>query len=133
MEEEKIAMEMLEKKVWAVVGANENPDKYGNIIYKKLKGNGYQVYPVNPLREFVDNDTCYKKLASIPKKPEVLEMVVPPQRGMEYIKEALELGIKYVWLQPNTYDDELIAYLEENNFIYLKACVLVLLNYKDQK
>jgi predicted CoA-binding protein len=39
---------MLEKKIWAVVGANNDPDKYGNIIYKKLKSRGYEVYPVNP-------------------------------------------------------------------------------------
>ena len=29
--------EMLKKKVWAVIGANSNPEKYGNMIYKKLK------------------------------------------------------------------------------------------------
>lgn len=133
MNEEQIAREMLQKKVWAVVGANDNPDKYGNKIYKRLKEHEYEVYPVNPVRDIVEGDKCYKDLASMPKVPDVLEMVVPPKRGMEYLKEAQKLGVKYVWLQPDTYDDEMIQYLEDNNFIYLKACVLVLLSYKEQE
>ena len=33
---------MLEKKVWAVVGANEDPGKYGNMIFRKLLSRGYE-------------------------------------------------------------------------------------------
>ena len=32
-----LEQKMLEKKVWAVVGVSQNPEKYGNMIYKKLK------------------------------------------------------------------------------------------------
>ncbi|NCA67656.1 MAG: CoA-binding protein, partial [Clostridia bacterium] len=35
-------LELLKKKVWAVAGANQNPDKYGNMIYKRLKEKGYE-------------------------------------------------------------------------------------------
>ncbi len=35
---------LLEKKIWAVAGANQNPEKYGNKIYKRLKERGYEVY-----------------------------------------------------------------------------------------
>ena len=31
---------LLEKKIWAVAGANQNPEKYGNKIYKRLKEKG---------------------------------------------------------------------------------------------
>jgi len=55
---------MLEKKVWAVVGASDNPEKYGNLIYKKLKSRGYRVYPVNPNYETIDGDKCYKIVVS---------------------------------------------------------------------
>ena len=48
---------MLEQKIWAVVGANNNPNKYGNIIYKKLKSRGYEVYPINPKYEKVDGES----------------------------------------------------------------------------
>lgn len=124
--EEKVEM-MLGKKVWAVVGANENPEKYGNMIYKKLKSRGYKVYPVNPKREFIDGDKCYKDLSSIPEKPEVVEMVVSPKRGKAVIEEAAKLGIRNIWLQPGTYDDELMDLIHKKGLTEVQACVLVAL------
>ena len=118
---------MLDKKVWAVVGANENPEKYGNMIYKKLKGRGYNVFPVNPKRETIEGDKCYPDLSSLPEKPEVIDMVVSPKRGKDIIEEAAKLGIKNIWLQPGTYDDELMDLINEKDLTAVKACVLVAL------
>jgi predicted CoA-binding protein len=118
---------MLEKKVWAVVGANDNPEKYGNMIYRKLKANGYKVYPVNPMYETIEGDKCYKNLASLPDKPEVIDMVVSPKRGIPVINEAAELGIKNIWLQPGTYNDELMNLIQEKGLTAVQACVLVAL------
>lgn len=118
---------MLEKKVWAVIGANNAPDKFGNIIYKKLKSEGYEVYPVNPMYEKVEGDPCYPDLTSLPQKPEVLDMVVSPKRGKAFIEEAAALGIKNIWLQPGTYDPELLKLIQEKQLTAIQACVLVAL------
>ena len=115
---------MLEKKVWAVVGANNDPNKYGNIIYKKLKFRGYEVYPVNPKYEEVEGDPCYRDLRSLPRKPEVINMVVSPKRGKAIIEEAAELGIKNIWLQPGAYDDELMELINNKGLVAVQACVL---------
>lgn len=119
---------MLEKKVWAVVGVNQNPEKFGNMIYKRLKNNGYEVYPVNPVYETIDGDICYKNLSSIPKIPEVINMVVAPEMGKPYIEEAAKLGIKYVWFQPGTFDKELFVLVKEFGMEALQACVLLATN-----
>lgn len=119
---------MLEKKVWAVVGVNQNPEKFGNMIYKRLKNNGYEVYPVNPVYETIDGDMCYKNLSSIPKIPEVINMVVAPEMGKPYIEEAAKLGIKYVWFQPGTFDKELFVLVKEFGMEALQACVLLATN-----
>lgn len=119
---------MLERKIWAVIGANNDCSKFGNIIYKRLKCEGYTVYPVNPMYEEVEGDKCYPNLAALPETPEVLDMVVSPKRGRAFIEEAAELGIKYIWLQPGTYDQELLALIEEKGLTGLKACVLVALS-----
>jgi len=109
------------------VGANANPDKYGNMIYKKLKSRGYKVYPVNPNYETIEGDTCYKDLSSIPEVPEVIDMVVSPKRGISVIEEAGRLGIKNIWLQPGTYNDELLKLIDEKGLTAVQACVLVAL------
>lgn len=116
---------MLKKKTWAVVGANQDADKFGNIIYKRLKNRGYEVYPVNPLYEDVEGDKCYKDLTSLPKLPHVINMVVPPKRAKQVIEEAAELGVKYVWFQPGTYDDDVMELSAQLGLITVKDCVLV--------
>ena len=38
----------------------------GNVIYKRLRDRGYEVFAVNPNADAVEGDTCYRDLASIP-------------------------------------------------------------------
>lgn len=116
---------MLEKKTWAVVGANQDQSKYGNMIYRKLRDKGYEVYPVNPMYDEVEGDKCYKDLSSLPVVPEVIDMVVSAKRGRPVIDEAAKLGIKYIWLQPGTYDDELLKQINSLGLEQVQACVLV--------
>ncbi len=118
---------MLEKKVWAVVGATENPEKYGNRIYKKLMAKGYKVYLVNPNYETIDGIKCYKNLSEIPEVPEVIDMVVAPRHGMKTIEEAAELGVKNIWLQPGTHNDEIMNLIKEKELNAVQACILVAL------
>ncbi|NLU36981.1 MAG: CoA-binding protein [Clostridiales bacterium] len=122
-----LSQEMLKKKVWAVVGANSKPDKFGYKIYKKLKIHGYKVYPVNPGYDTVDGDKCYPSLKDLPEKPDVIDMVVNPQIGKGIIEEAAQLGVKYIWLQPGTHNQEIVELLEEKGLNYVKNCVLVAL------
>lgn len=117
--------EMLQQKIWAVVGANNDPEKYGNKIYKKLKERGYEVYPVNPKYESIEGDLCYPDLKSLPHKPEVINMVVSPKRGQAFVEEAATLGIKYIWLQPGTFDDELLELIKNKGLDAVQACVLL--------
>lgn len=118
---------MLGKKIWAVVGASDNPEKFGSRIYKKLKSRGYKVYPVNPNYEAIDGDKCYKNLAELPEAPEVIDMVVAPKHGLATIEEASKLGIKNIWLQPGTYNDEVMKLIADKGLTAVQACVLVAL------
>jgi predicted CoA-binding protein len=52
-------------------------------------------------------------------------MVINPKYGINTINEASELGIKNIWLQPGTYNDELLALIDEQGLNQVKACVLV--------
>ncbi|HWR59960.1 MAG TPA: CoA-binding protein [Clostridia bacterium] len=118
---------MLEKKIWAVAGANEDPEKYGNKIFRKLLSAGYTVYPVNPMYESIEGRLCYKDLGSLPEKPEVVDMVVSPKRGRPILEEAARLGIENIWFQPGTYDDELLEFAASKGLNIVQSCVLVAL------
>lgn len=100
----------INRKVWAVVGASENTEKYGNRIYRNLKKAGYTVYGVNPNAESVDGDPVYPTLADLPERPDVVDVVVPSWVGRRVATEAAELGIPLFWLQPGAESDELIEH-----------------------
>ena len=53
----------------AIVGATDNPSKYGSVIYRDLKLKGFTVYSVNPNRSTVDGDPAFKRLEDIPEPP----------------------------------------------------------------
>lgn len=110
----------------AVVGATANPSKYGNIIYHDLKSKGFRVFAVNPHRDEVDGDPCWRSLADLPETPTIVDIVVPPGRTVTVLQECLDLGIKNVWIQPGAADGVVREFVEEHDFNALvDSCIMV--------
>jgi len=110
----------------AVVGATDNPMKYGSVIYRDLKRKGYSVFPVNPNRSVVDGDKAYPSLDKLPESPTIVNVVVPPSVTVRVLKKSLELGLKNVWLQPGAESPESLAFLQEHGFNYLaNTCIMI--------
>lgn len=120
--------DMLDKKVWAVLGVSPNKGKFGYKIYKKLKDNNYKVYPINPKYDEIEGDKCYKSIEDLPETPDVLDFVVPPQVSLNALDEVKEKGIKNVWFQPGTSDKNVIEKAKKNDFNIVEDCVLVALS-----
>lgn len=117
---------MLEKKKWAVVGAHPNSEKYGNKIYKKLLEFNYEVIPVNPVYKEVEGVKTYESLMDLPEKVDCINVVVSPKRAIQVVKDAVELGIKYIWFQPGAFDETVIDLAESSGLeVVFHACVLV--------
>ncbi|MCW4026385.1 MAG: CoA-binding protein [Candidatus Bathyarchaeota archaeon] len=119
--------EILERKnVIAVVGASRDPEKYGHRVYEDLKEAGYAVYPVNPNASEILGDRCYPDLKSLPVKPDVVNVVVPPEVTDEVVKSCKELGITNVWMQPGSESEKAIEYCEANGIdVVYGVCIMV--------
>lgn len=110
----------------AIVGATDDPTKYGSVIYRDLKQKGFEVYAVNPNRDTVAGDPAYKSLEALPVVPTIVNIVVPPQATLGVLKKAGELGYRNVWVQPGAESPEVMAYLTANDFNYLaNSCIMV--------
>lgn len=110
----------------AVVGATDDPAKFGYRIYRDLKTKGFRTYPVNPTRRNVDGDPAYAHLKDLPEHPDIVNIVVPPAVTLAILKECRALGWLNVWLQPGAEDPEVLAFLEQHGFNYLaQACIMV--------
>ncbi len=110
----------------AVVGATDDPAKYGSVIYRDLKRKGFAVRPVNPTRPSVDGDPTYATIGDLPAEPTIINIVVPPSVTIDVLRQAKDLGYMNVWLQPGAENPAALTYLQEEGFTYLaNACIMV--------
>ena len=96
--------EFLSAKTFAVAGASRDPTKYGNIVLRALLASGRQVFPLNPACREVDGHKAYPSLADLPIVPESLSIVTPPVITRQIIAQAIETGVKHIWMQPGAED-----------------------------
>lgn len=126
-----IKQEMLEKKIWAVVGVTAKKDKWGYKIFNILKENNYDTYGVSPNYDDIEGNKIYSSLGQIPVKVDVVDLVVSPKISLNVLDEAKELGIEYIFFQPGTYNDEVIAKAQELGLKYLTGdCIYATLRNK---
>jgi predicted CoA-binding protein len=93
------ASEFLAKKRIAVTGVSRQPKEHGsNVVYKRLRDRGYEVFPVNPNADEVEGDRCYHELASIPGGVDAVVIATRPEIAEETMRECADLGIKHVWM-----------------------------------
>lgn len=93
------ATEFLSQKRIAVTGVSRTPGSHGsNVVYKRLKERGYDVFAVNPNAEEVEGDRCFADLRSIPGGVDGVVIGTRPDRAQDTVRECEELGIKRVWM-----------------------------------
>lgn len=110
----------------AVVGATDNPSKYGYVIYRDLKRKGFLVYPVNRSRARVDGDPTFASVGELPERPTLVNIVVPPEETLLVLEECRRLELRNIWLQPGAESPEVLAFLQEQGLNYLaNACIMV--------
>ena len=123
---QELIKEFMDQKRFAVVGATDNPEKYGNRIVKNLRARGYEVYPVNPKLEEVEGLKCYPSVAAIPVGVDVVDFVVPPAATEEILKQCKDMGLHRIWLQPGSESETAIAFCQSNNLkVVHSVCVML--------
>ncbi len=114
------------QREFAIIGATDNPEKYGHQVFLNLKNRGYEVYPVNPRLKTIEGMKCYATLSELPGKVDVVDVVVPPAATEAILKECLELGLDRIWLQPGSESETAIRFCQENNFkVVHDVCVMM--------
>jgi predicted CoA-binding protein len=110
----------------AVVGATDNPGKFGGKIYRDLKAKGYRVVPVNPGRVTVDGDEAFGSIADLPEAPDIVNIVVPPPRTLRVLDDMAELNDAAVWIQPGAADAVVRDRVTELGIpALIDACIMV--------
>jgi predicted CoA-binding protein len=103
----------------AVVGVSRDGGQAANLVYRKLRDAGYQVFPVNPNAEEVEGDTCYDKVNSIPEGVDGVVIATQPQVTDDIVRDCAEAGISRIWMHRSfgegSVSPEAVTFCRENN------------------
>jgi uncharacterized protein len=93
------ASEFLANRRVAITGVSRDPQNHGsNVVYRRLKERGYEVFAINPNAEEVEGDASYHDLRSISGGVEAVVIGTRPEIAEQTMRECAELGIKHVWM-----------------------------------
>jgi len=94
------AASFLAAKRIAVTGVSaRDPKRHGaNIVYKRLRDRGYQVFAINPRADTVEGDRCFHTLAEVPDGVDAVVIATRPASAEATMRECAELGIPQVWM-----------------------------------
>ena len=111
----------------ALVGASNDPSKFGNRIYRDLRTKGYHIIPINPKEDEIEGDKAYASIDMMDSLPDIVNFVIPPQITIKIAQKAIDLGITHLWFQPGSESDELEQLLRKNHGIkyLINSCIMV--------
>jgi hypothetical protein len=129
--------QFLQQKNIAVAGISRNPSgSVGNLVYKKFKDAGYNVFAVNPNADEIQGEKCYRSLKAIPEKLDAVFLATHPKQSLEVVKECADVGIKKVWFHRSfgngSYDKASEIFCKENGIdAIIYACPMMFIQPVD--
>lgn len=121
---------MINKKYrYALVGASNNPEKYGFKVFKNLLEKWYLVFPINPKEKEILGEVVFEDLISLKEKwnIDVVIFITPPPISLKILATVKELEIKKVWFQPWANDEACLEFCKKNNIEATHdACMMIL-------
>ena len=96
--------EFLNQKRIAVIGVSRHLSHHpsANLIYKRLKKLGHEVFAVNPNMQIYEGDRCYSNLQSIPGGVDAAVIITKPEITEKIVGECHAAGIRHVWMHEGT-------------------------------
>jgi predicted CoA-binding protein len=112
------ANDFLKNRRIAVVGVSRSGDVAANLIYKRFRAVGYEVFPVNPKAEEVEGDPCFESVSSIPGGVDAVVVATHPKASEQVVRDCAEAGVSKVWIHHSfgegSYSAEAVEFCHEN-------------------
>ena len=124
----------LASPAYGVVGASPHRHKYGNKVLRCYQQNGRPAIPVNPNETEVEGAACVASVLDLPDTVQSISIITPPPVTERVVGEAIQKGIRHVWMQPGAESVAAVTACERAgiNVIADGSCVLVVLGYRER-
>jgi hypothetical protein len=92
--------DFLAQKRIAVAGVSRDNSHHptGNLVYRRLKKTGHEVFPVNPHMQTFDGDPCYPNLQSVPGGVDGVVIVTRPDVTARIVRDCNDANVRRVWM-----------------------------------
>jgi predicted CoA-binding protein len=97
--EAKVHLFLAQKRI-AVAGVSRDNSHHpaANLIYRRLKTTGHDVFPVNPHMQTFEGKRCYPDLKSIPGGVDGVMIITRPETTEQIVRECDAAGVHCVWM-----------------------------------
>lgn len=109
----------------AVIGASNDPEKYGNRCVRMYRELGWTVYPVNPKETEIEGLPVFTSIREVPQPIDRISLYLTPKRIFPLLEDIAAAGAKDVFFNPGTESDELLAAARALGIPAREACALV--------
>lgn len=109
----------------ALIGASNKPSLAKRLFFR-LQDAGYTVSPINPNCPELGGNVCFSSLDALSEKPDVVVFMVNPKVSLQALKQVVDQGIKKVWFQPDTFDQEVLDFCYEHHLeVEYEKCLFI--------
>jgi predicted CoA-binding protein len=116
----------IEQQKIAMVGISRNPKKFGGIIFKEFKNKGFELFPVNPKADEIQDVKCFKSVADLPEDVKHLFIVTPKNETAKVAKQVVEKGFNMIWIQQKSDTQKAVETIKEAGIpLIYKKCLMM--------
>lgn len=111
-----------------VVGLGNNKSRPAYFVSEYMQKQGFKIIPVNPAGEDVLGEKGYKSITDIPAEIslDVADFFIRAERVYPLVEEALNRGIKVIWLQSGIVNEAAAQLAEEKGAtMIMDRCIKV--------
>ena len=112
-------------KTVAIIGASNDPRKYGNKAVRAYLQQGYKVYPVNLNEERIEGLAVFRSIQDVPTRPHLVSVYLPPALTLRVLPDIAAKGCDELWLNPGTESEEVLAEAARFGLNVIQACSIV--------
>jgi hypothetical protein len=125
MNDEQITELLRSAKRIAVVGLSDKPWRPSYGVSEYLKGQGYEIIPVNPNVPETLGEHAYRNLDEVRGKIDLVNIFRRSEHVSEIVDAAVRLGARAVWMQEGVIDPDAAARAEAAGLgVVMDRCIL---------
>ncbi len=110
----------------AIVGLSDDPNRPSYQIAAYLKGEEYEVVPVNPAHATVMGLKSYRNLKDVVGAVDVVNVFRRPEFCADIARDAIAVGAKGLWLQSGVRNEEAKKLAQAAGIDYVQdRCIMV--------